>query len=217
MFYGVVDISTFVLGTIFIVLIPGPNSLYVMTTASRQGHKAGFASAFGVFCGDALLMLMTAMGAATLLQTHDTVFTLLQVLGAGYLMWLGVGLAREALSIWRAGHVDASAQPVIDKRHPFKRALVISLLNPKAILFFVSFFIQFVSPDYEYPALSFLILASIVQAVSVLYLVVLIYGGVGLAKLFASHVRLSAVGNGMVGAIFLVFGANMILGALSLI
>ena len=217
MFYGVIDIGTFVLGTIFIVLIPGPNSLYVMTTASRQGHRAGFASAFGVFCGDALLMLMTAMGAATLLQAHGLVFTLLQVLGAGYLMWLGVGLSGYAYSIWREGHLDKTEQPVLDKRHPFKRALVISLLNPKAILFFVSFFIQFVSPDYDYPALSFLILASIVQLVSLLYLTVLIYGGVGLAKMFANHARLSAIGNGFVGLIFLAFGGKMIVDALMLV
>ncbi len=217
MFYGVIDIGTFVLGTIFIVLIPGPNSLYVMTTASRQGHRAGFISAFGVFCGDALLMLMTAMGAATLLQAHGLVFTSLQILGAGYLMWLGVGLSREAAAMWRAGKMEKPTQLVIDKRHPFKRALVISLLNPKAILFFVSFFIQFVSPDYDYPALSFLILASIVQLVSVLYLTVLIYGGVGLAKMFASHARLGAAGNGLVGLIFLVFGGKMIVDALMLV
>ncbi|MEY3018587.1 MAG: leucine efflux protein LeuE [Pseudomonadota bacterium] len=216
MFYGVVDIGTFILGTIFIVLIPGPNSLYVMTTASRQGHKAGFASALGVFCGDALLMLMTAMGAATLLQAHAVVFTALQVFGAGYLMYLGVGLLRESWAMWRAGHLEKPAQPQLDKRHPFKRALVISLLNPKAILFFVSFFIQFVSPDYDTPALSFLILASIVQAVSLLYLTVLIYGGVGLSKLFARHGKLSAVGNGSVGLIFLLFGGKMILDALAL-
>lgn len=216
MFYGVIDIGTFILGTIFIVLIPGPNSLYVMTTASRQGHRAGFASAFGVFCGDALLMLMTAMGAATLLQANAVVFTLLQVFGAGYLMYLGVGLSREAWSVWQAGHLEKSEQPVLDKRHPFKRALVISLLNPKAILFFVSFFIQFVSPDYAYPALSFLILAAIVQLVSVLYLTVLIYGGIGLSKMFAQHVTLSAMGNGLVGVIFLVFGGKMIIDALPL-
>jgi len=216
MFYGVVDIGTFVLGTIFIVLIPGPNSLYVMTTASRQGHRAGFASALGVFCGDALLMLMTALGAATLLKTHSYVFISLQVFGAAYLMWLGIGLLREAIATWSFGHLDSPPQPIIDKRHPFKRALVISLLNPKAILFFVSFFIQFVSPDYAYPALSFLILATIVQVVSVLYLTVLIYGGIGLTKVFAKRVKTSAVGNGLVGLIFLVFGGSMMLEALSL-
>src|SRR6056300_487494 len=124
MFYGVVDIGTFVLGTIFIVLIPGPNSLYVMTTASRQGHRAGFASALGVFCGDALLMLMTALGAATLLKTHSYVFISLQVFGAAYLMWLGIGLLREAIATWSVGHLDSPPQPIIDKRHPFKRALV---------------------------------------------------------------------------------------------
>ena len=66
MFYGIPDLTTFVIGTIFIVLLPGPNSLYVVALASRQGIAAGYRGACGIFAGDAILMLLSATGAASL-------------------------------------------------------------------------------------------------------------------------------------------------------
>jgi leucine efflux protein len=82
-------------------------------------------------------------------------------------------------------------------------------MNPKAILFFVSFFIQFVSPDYPYPGLSFLILGIIVQVCSALYLSVLIFGGAHLAAQFRRRRRLSAAATGGVGGLFIGFGAKL--------
>ena len=76
-------------------------------------------------------------------------------------------------------------------RRPFRRALVISLLNPKAILFVISFFIQFLDPTYPHPALSFLLLASILQLCSAIYLTTLIFGGTYLAAQFRARRRLA--------------------------
>jgi len=87
--------------------------------------------------------------------------------------------------------------------------LLISLMNPKAILFFVSFFIQFVSPDYPHPGLSFLILGVIVQLASAAYLSVLIFGGTRLAAIFRRRRRLSATATGGVGALFIGFGIKL--------
>ena len=92
---------------------------------------------------------------------------------------------------------------------PFRTALLISLMNPKAILFFVSFFIQFVSPSYAYPALSFLVLGIIVQVCSITYLSALIWGGAGLAGYFGQRRRLSAASMGVVGVLFMAFGARL--------
>ncbi len=211
MFFGIVDLTTYILGTIFIILIPGPNSIYVMTTSSRQGVHAGIASAAGVFVGDSILMLLASLGAAAVLHTLPSVFLGIQVVGAIYLMWLGYGLLTQAKLNWTSRHQAYDAPKVtIDKRHPFKRALLISLVNPKAILFFVSFFVQFVSPEYEYPWLSFLILAIILQVFSVAYLATLIWGGVSLANLFARRRGLSAIGNALVGIAFISFGLKML-------
>ena len=184
MVYGITDITTFVLGTIFIVLLPGPNSLYVMSVASRWGVGAGYRGACGIFLGDAILMVLSATGVASLLQTTPALFAVLKYAGAAYLAWMGLGLLRSARAIWREGIADSGGQPPPDAARPFRSALLISLMNPKAILFFVSFFIQFVDPGYAFPALSFAILGAIVQVVSALYLSVLIFGGARLAQQF---------------------------------
>lgn len=92
---------------------------------------------------------------------------------------------------------------------PFRKALVISLMNPKAILFFVSFFIQFVDPAYGTPALSFLILGGICQLFSVLYLSALIFGGTFLAGQFRSRRGMSTALRTGVGALFIGFGVRL--------
>ena len=210
MFYGITDITTFVLGTIFIVLLPGPNSLYVMTVASRWGVAAGYRGACGIFLGDLILMILSATGAASLLQATPALFLGLRYAGAAYLVWLGIGLLRAGLRTWR-GEADAEApvEPPRDASHPFRVALLISLMNPKAILFFVSFFIQFVSPGYDHPELSFLILGVIVQFFSALYLSALIFGGTRLAEVFRRRRRLSAGATGGVGGLVIGFGLRL--------
>ncbi|MBE7423044.1 MAG: leucine efflux protein LeuE [Zoogloeaceae bacterium] len=209
MTYGITDITTFVLGTIFIVLLPGPNSLYVMSVASRWGIGAGYRGACGIFLGDAILMVLSATGVASLLQATPALFAVLKYAGAAYLAWMGLGLLRAALAIWREGVPDGGGQPPPDAARPFRTALLISLMNPKAILFFVSFFIQFVDPGYAFPALSFAILGAIVQLVSALYLSVLIFGGARLAQQFRQRRRLSAGATGGVGALFIGFAARL--------
>lgn len=216
MFFGITDLATFVVGTIVIVLLPGPNSLYVMSVASRWGVRAGYHGACGIFLGDLILMLLSATGAASVLKTSPALFMVLKYGGALYLGWLGIGLLRAALRSWRDGGSVlagvADAQPLSPK--PFRMALLISLMNPKAILFFVSFFVQFVSPQYEHPELSFLILGVIVQLCSALYLSALIFGGTRLAAMFRRRQRLAAAANAAVGSLFIGFslrlaGANL--------
>lgn len=210
MFYGITDLTAFVLGTIFIVLLPGPNSLYVMTVASRWGVAAGYRGACGIFLGDTVLMILAASGVASLLQATPALFMGLKYAGAAYLAWLGFGLLRSAISSWRQKPDTPAASPVpLDAARPFRMALTISLMNPKAIFFFISFFIQFVAPDYAHPELSFLILGVIVQICSALYLSVLIFGGAHLAEVFRRRRRLAAITTGGVGALFIGFGARL--------
>jgi leucine efflux protein len=120
-----------------------------------------------------------------------------------------VGLLRAALHAWRE---RAGAEPPprpVDAARPFRTALTISLMNPKAILFFISFFIQFVDPGYPYPALSFLILGAVVQVCSAIYLTVLIFGGAHLAAQMRRRRRLSALSTGAVGALFIGFALRL--------
>lgn len=209
MFYGVTDLTTFVLGTIFIVLLPGPNSMYVTTVASRFGLAAGYRGAAGIFVGDLVLMTLAATGVASLFQANPVLFVGLKYAGAAYLVFLGLGLLRAAVARWRDTEEKAVQRQDLGPGRPFQVALAISLMNPKAILFYVSFFIQFVSPTYDYPALSFFILGCVVQVCSMLYLSVLIFGGTFLAEAFRRRRKLSASATGGVGGLFIGFGAKL--------
>ncbi|MGW6305511.1 leucine efflux protein LeuE [Streptomyces niveus] len=219
---GAIELPTYLVGVIMIILLPGPNSIYVLSLAARRGVRAGYRGAAGVFCGDTVLMVLSAAGVASLLQANELAFSVVKYAGAGYLTYLAVGMMRAAWSMWRARHesvpddepVVAEAGPAgtegpAEDERPFRRAFVICLFNPKAILFFISFFVQFVDPTYAYPALSFLVLGAIAQVVSLLYLTALIFGGTWLATAFRRRKRLSAAATSAVGALFLGFAAKL--------
>ena len=212
--FGITDLTTFIIGTIFIVLLPGPNSLYVMTAASRFGMKAGFRAAGGVFSGDLVLIILSSVGVASALKTMPTLYLVLKYAGAVYLAYLGAKMIWASWHSWKTRHLptDEMAMTEVKNKGHYRTALIVSLLNPKAIVFYISFFIQFVDPDYAQPGLSFLILGVIVQFFSVLYLVGLIFGGIWLAAYFRRHKTLTAVSNTTVGGIFMAFGASLATG-----
>jgi leucine efflux protein len=214
-FYGVTDLWTYVIGALGIILLPGPNSLFVLSVATVRGVKAGYQGAMGVFVGDTILLLLTALGAASLLRTYPALFMVVKYAGAAYLTWVGVNLFIAAVKKWRSNSVvdlsadSAVAQATANLQQPFKRALVISLLNPKAILFLLSFFVQFIDPSYDTPAVPFLILSAIIMVFSALYLSALIFAGARLAQGFGRRKRLSASLSSAVGGLFVWFGAKL--------
>ncbi|GGP90120.1 leucine efflux protein LeuE [Streptomyces roseolilacinus] len=215
---GVTDLPTYLAGLLLIILLPGPNSLYVLSVAARSGVRKGYVAASGVWCGDTVLMTLSAAGVASLLQANAVLFGIVKYAGAGYLTWLAVGMLRAAWSMWRdrddwsgPRREPDAAGPEAGER-PLRRAFVISLLNPKAILFFVAFFVQFVDPAYPYPALSFVVLGTLAQMASVLYLSLLIFAGTHLAAAFRRRRRLSATATSAAGALFLGFAAKLSLG-----
>lgn len=230
--WGVTDLGTYLVGMVLIVLLPGPNSLFVLTVAARDGVRRGYAAACGVFLGDAVLMFLAAVGVASVLQANETAFAVVKYLGAGYLGWLAIGLLRAAWAMRRrAGgartesaladdaaaivvrdpdeHVSPAGSGPAPSAAAFRRALVISLLNPKAILFFVAFFVQFVDPAYPAPWIPFLVLALLLELASFLYLSALILAGVRLAELFRRRPAMSAGGTSVVGVVFLGFALKL--------
>ncbi|MDX3384493.1 leucine efflux protein LeuE [Streptomyces niveiscabiei] len=208
---GVIDLPTYLVGLMVIVLLPGPNSLYVLSVAARRGIRAGYTAAAGVWCGDTVLMTLSAAGVASLLQGNALLFGIVKYAGAGYLSWLAVGMLRAAWGMWRARRTAAEgeATPVAARgdERPFRRAFVVSLLNPKAILFFIAFFVQFVSESN--PVVGFVTLGVLAQLASVLYLSALIFGGSRLAAAFRRRRRLSVGATSAAGVLFLGFAVKL--------
>ena len=213
---GITDIWTYVFGVIFIILLPGPNSMYVLSLAAQRGVKAGYRAACGVFVGDTVLMVLSAAGVASLLKANPLLFSVVKYGGAAYLLYIGTGMLRSAWQKLRArADAPADAPRAVDGERPFRKALIVSLLNPKAILFFISFFIQFVDPAFPHPALSFVVLGAIAQCASFLYLSTLIFAGARLAEHFRRRRKLAAGAASSVGGLFIGFSVKLALATMS--
>jgi len=218
---GIHSFWEFFIGTVIIVVLPGPNSLYVITASARLGERAGWRAAWGIFAGDTILMIATAAGAASMMTLFPTAFMAMKAVGAIYLGWIGLQLLRDGWRRWRARGEAASAELIQPDAEgsaaggsaPFWKALGLSLTNPKAILFFIAFFTQFVRPDAPSAALAYLSLGVVVQVVSLSYLALLIYAGLKLQGAFSAHPRWAALGILVVSLCFLGFAVSILLSA----
>jgi leucine efflux protein len=211
---GIVDFPTYFVGVIFVILFPGPNSLYVLMIASVKGWRAGVLASLGIFIGDAVLMMAVALGAASLLNSSPSLFNLIRILGAVYLAWMGYGFIRGGLERWRNAQFFAAgdaAAHYLNALHPFLAALTLSLTNPKAIFFFVSFFAQFIQPGYAHPGHTILYLALVLQAMSMSYLAGLVFAGQFFLKFFKTHPHCAATLWLIVGILLIVFAGKLLL------
>ncbi len=210
--FGITDFWGYAVGAALITVLPGPNSMYVLAVGARRGARAGYAAVFGVLLGDTTLMVASAGGLAAVLRSHPVVFMLARYAGAAYLTWVGVTMSRQALRRWRgAGEPDGSVPPVEETPGgpPFRGALLVSLLNPKMLLFFLSFFVQFVNPTYPRPVLSFGILGAVIQSFDLLYLSALVLGGRVMAQQFHRRRRLAATVVFAAGTVFVGFAVRL--------
>lgn len=210
---GIVDFSGYLLGTLLIILLPGPNSLYVLTIATQKGWRSGAWGAVGIFVGDSILMVAVALGAASLLMSSPVIFSLVRVIGALYLAWMGFGLLRSGLQRWSLGAQAKSyeIQVRLMQLHPMWAALSLSLTNPKAIFFFIAFFSQFIRPDISSPAYTFMYLAIVLQIMSMTYLASLICAGQFFSKYFKHHPRSAAVLWMLAGLLFIAFSLRLVI------
>jgi leucine efflux protein len=211
---GIVDFPTYLLGVIFTVLFPGPNSLYVLAIASVKGWRAGAWASVGIFIGDTILMMGVALGAATLLNSSPSIFNFLRMLGAAYLAWMGYGFIRSGLVRWHATQELVSGDSrsrYFNNLHPTIAALTLCLTNPKAIFFFISFFAQFIQPEYAHPVHTFLYLALVLQIVSMTYLISLICAGQFFLSFFNRHPHYAAALWFLVGALLIGFAGKLLL------
>lgn len=129
----------FAAASLVLVVIPGPTVTLVVAAGIGQGRQAALRMVPGVMLGDLVAMSLSLGGLGALLAASASLFTAARWLGAAYLVWLGVRMWREA------GRAPASATAP-QRRSPGSQAFLVTVLNPKSILFFVAFMPQFVSP-----------------------------------------------------------------------
>jgi threonine/homoserine/homoserine lactone efflux protein len=201
MFFGISDYGAFVAAIVLFLAIPGPGNLALITSTGKGGIRGGLAATLGVIAGDQVLMWAAVAGVATLLATYPAAFSAVQWLGAVYLAWLG----------WKMLNAQPGDAPVlhIRPRQYLRQALAITLLNPKAIVFYMAFFPLFVDPKHHLGLPSFAVMAATIAALTFLY-------GLGmtllthfLAERMRAHPRVSQALNKLAGIFLIGFGIKL--------
>lgn len=159
--FGIADYGAFVAAIIVFLLIPGPGNLALITSTSKGRIRGGLAATLGVILGDQVLLWLAVAGVAALLAAYPTAFTAVQWLGAAYLAWLG-----GKMLLAKPG-----AAPIlhIKPHHYLRQALMITLLNPKAIVFYMAFFPLFVDPPTHQGVVTYAVMAFTIAAITFAY------------------------------------------------
>jgi len=201
--FGVADYGAFVVAVIVFLAIPGPGNLALITSTGKGGWRGGLAATAGVIAGDQVLMWLAVAGVATLLAAMPVVFGAVQWLGAAYLAWLG-------LRMLRAKPGDA---PVIQIRagQYFRQGMAITLLNPKAIVFYMAFFPLFVDPARHQGLLTFGFMALTIAVLTFVYAAIVVLITLRFANALRGSPRMSRLLNRLAGTLLLGFGLKLAL------
>lgn len=159
--FGIADYGAFVAAIVVFLLIPGPGNLALVTSTGKGGIRGGLAATLGLIAGDQVLMWLAVAGVAALLTGYPAAFSAVQWIGAAYLAWLGFKML-----IAKPG--DA---PILNirPRQYFQQAIVITLLNPKAIVFYMAFFPLFVDPAHHQGLVTFGAMAATIAVLTFAY------------------------------------------------
>jgi leucine efflux protein len=201
--FGIADYASFVVAIIVFLAIPGPGNLALITSTSKGGVRGGLAATAGVIAGDQVLMWLAVAGVAALLAAWPLVFGAVQWIGAAYLAYLGVLMIRA-----RPGD-----RPVIQIHvgHYFRQALGITLLNPKAIVFYMAFFPLFVDPARHQGLLTFAVMAATIAVITFIYCAFVILLTLRFARLLQGSPRATRWLNRAAGSLLVGFGLKLAL------
>jgi leucine efflux protein len=200
--FGIADYPSFVVAVIVFLMIPGPGNLALITSTGKGGLRGGLACTFGVIAGDQVLMWLAVAGVAALLGAYPPAFHAVQWLGAAYLAWLG---ARMLLA--KPG--DA---PVLEIKphHYFRQALLITLLNPKAIVFYMAFFPLFVDPARHQGLLTFGVMAATIAALTFAYGLIVVLLTYRLAERLRASPKVTGALQKLAGVFLIGFGIKLL-------
>lgn len=199
---GITDPWQLVVTTFVFLMLPGPGTFCILTCTARGGLRGGYASLFGVMLGDSALMLLAALGVAALLRANPLWFAALQYAGAAYLVWLGARLlfSREG---------GGAAMVPFSHFANLRRGFLVTLLNPKAVVFYMAFFPLFIDPAAHQGASTFLAIAFIILCCTLTYGSFLVLAGNAAAVRLKRNRQLSVLSSRLAGLFLIGFGIKI--------
>jgi threonine/homoserine/homoserine lactone efflux protein len=198
---GISDYWAFVAAVLVFLALPGPGTFTLLTATAKGGMRAGTAATFGLIAGDQVLMWLAAAGVAAVLQANEALFKGLQYVGAAYLMWIGLRLL-----LARAG----SATPIpLRPRHFARQAFLITLMNPKAIVFYMAFFPLFIDAQRHQGFATFAAMAATIAVITLAYCLTLCAFASAISERLRSHRWLAVALQRVAGVALIGFGFRL--------
>lgn len=200
--FGISDYGAFCASILLFLALPGPGTLALLTSTGQGGFRAGAAATLGLILGDQVLLWLAVGGVAALLAAHPMAFTAVQWAGALYLAWLGIKLLR-------AKEGDAAVMNLAP-HHYARQALMITLLNPKAIVFYMAFFPLFIDPATHRGMPTFVAMALTIAVITAAYCLLLCAGATAVSGLFLRRPALGRWLQRAAGVCLIAFGIRLL-------
>ena len=199
--FGIADYGAFVAAIVLFLAIPGPGNLALITSTGKGGVRAGVAATLGVMAADQVLMWLAVAGVAALLATYPAAFHAVQWLGAAYLAWLG----------WKMLTAAPGAKPVLNiaPRHYFRQGALITLLNPKAIVFYMAFFPLIVDTQRHQGLFTFAVMAITIATLTLVYGLIVVLLTHHLAERMRANPLIARVLEKTAGVFLIAFGIKL--------
>jgi threonine/homoserine/homoserine lactone efflux protein len=198
---GISDYWAFVAAVLVFLALPGPGTFALLNATAKGGFRAGAAATFGLIGGDQVLMWLAAVGVAAVLQANEALFKGLQYAGAAYLAWIGMKLL----------FAKAGADYPISLRpgHFARQAFFITLMNPKAIVFYMAFFPLFIDADQHRGFATFAAMAGTIAIITLAYCLTLCAFANAISERVRAHRRLSLLLQRIAGVALIGFGLKL--------
>ncbi|MGJ7527226.1 LysE family transporter [Variovorax sp. GB1P17] len=199
--FGIADYGAFVAAIVLFLLIPGPGNLALITSTSKGGIRGGLAATAGVIFGDQCLLWAAVAGVSAVMVAYPAAFKAVQWLGAAYLAWLGIKMLLA----------KPGAAPILNIKpsHFMRQAFTITLLNPKAIVFYMAFFPLFVDPARHQGLITFGVMALTIATLTFLYGLTSTLLTHFLAERIRANPRISTTLEKLAGTFLIAFGIKL--------
>lgn len=198
---GISDFGAFCAAILLFLALPGPGTFALLTSTAKGGFRGGAAATLGIIVGDQVLMWLAVAGVAALLAANPTLFRGVQYLGAAYLAWIGLKLLFAK---------PGGASPIrIDTGHYARQSLLITLLNPKAIVFYMAFFPLFINPATHRGMVTFAAMAVTIAVITAAYCLLLCAFAQAVSAQVRAHRRLARTLERLAGAFLIGFGIRL--------
>ena len=199
--FGISNFDNFCLAILLFLALPGPGTFALLTSTAKGGFRAGASTTLGLILGDQVLLWLAVAGVAALLVAHPLAFRLVQYAGAAYLAWIGLRLIFAK---------EGAASPIrIEPRHYLRQGLLITLLNPKAIVFYMAFFPLFINPTTHRGAVTFAAMAATIALITVVYCLTLCAFAGAVSSKVRAHRRVARWLERLAGVFLVGFGIRL--------